>query len=64
MLFRPKFPASRSTTEYDRKLGRTRDKNLLRDPVCRASLMRWVTDQISKQGPEPEWIATSAEPIV
>lgn len=64
MPFEPKFPAPISTAEYDRRLGKTRDKGLIRNQSCRAGLMRSVTAQIVDQGPNPTWIATSLEPIV
>lgn len=48
MLFGPDFSAPRSTVEYDHKLGKTKDKALIRDQSCKASLMRWVVAQITK----------------
>lgn len=62
MLFRLEFSAPRSTIEVDRRMGKTRDKSLMRDQTCRASLMRWVSNYIAEQVPDPKWISHQQSP--
>lgn len=64
MLFGPEFPAPKSTVDYDRRFGQTRDKILMRNYSRRASLMRWVVVQIAEQGPDLACVATSSEVFV
>lgn len=52
------------TKIFNHILGQTRDKALMRDLARRVNFIRWVTDEIIEQGPDPEWITTSSEPII
>lgn len=64
ILFGPDFPMPKSTIEFVRRLGQTRDTALMRDLDRSTSLMRWVADQITEYGLDLEWIATLSEPIM
>lgn len=46
MLFGLEFLTPRSATEYDKRLGQTMDKVLMKDLAHRANLIRWVANQI------------------
>lgn len=63
VLFVPEFPTPISTL-YDKRLGQTRDKTLIRDLAYRADLMRWVGNEIAEHDSNLKWIAMSVKPIL
>lgn len=43
-----------TTTEYDYRLGQTRNQGLLRDVAQKAILMRWIAEHIAELDQEPD----------